>query len=44
MNDPGPIRKAFSDLAKSTAAQDEFFESLITFMLRNEFDGVDLDW
>jgi chitinase len=44
MNDPGPYRTTFSDLAKSTAAQDEFFESLITFMLANNYDGVDIDW
>lgn len=44
MNDPGPYRTTFSDLARSTAAQDAFFESLITFMRRHNFDGVDLDW
>lgn len=44
MNDPGPYRTTFSDLAKSTSAQDEFFESLITFMQKYNFDGVDIDW
>lgn len=44
MNDPGPYRTAFSDLAKSESAQDAFFESLLSFMRRNNFDGVDLDW
>jgi chitinase len=44
MNDPGPTRTTFSDLAKSQTAQDAFFESLITFMLANGFDGVDIDW
>jgi len=44
MNDPGPYRTTFSDLAASTTAQDAFFESLITFMQRHGFDGVDLDW
>ncbi|KAL2068496.1 hypothetical protein VTL71DRAFT_14833 [Oculimacula yallundae] len=44
MNDPGPTRTTFSDLAKSTAAQDEFFESLLTFLVLHNFDGVDLDW
>jgi chitinase len=44
MNDPGPYRTAFSDLASSEANQDAFFESLITFMQRHDFDGVDLDW
>lgn len=44
MNDPGPYRTTFSDLAKSTSAQDAFFESLITFMQTNQFDGVDIDW
>jgi chitinase len=43
MNDPGPYRTTFSDLAKSTSAQDAFFESLVTFMKANNFDGVDID-
>lgn len=44
MNDPGDYRTTFSDLAKSDAAQDAFFESLITFMGIHNFDGVDIDW
>ncbi len=44
MNDPGPYRTAFSDLAKSPDAQQKFFASLITFLVSNNFDGVDLDW
>ncbi|PGG98287.1 hypothetical protein AJ79_08924 [Helicocarpus griseus UAMH5409] len=44
MNDPGIYRTAFSDMAKSEVKQDLFFESLISFMLRHSFDGVDLDW
>lgn len=44
MNDPGPTRTTFSDLAASESRQDAFFESLITFMLNNGFDGVDIDW
>jgi chitinase len=44
MNDPGATRTTFSDLAKSTAAQEEFFESLVTFLQNNGFDGVDIDW
>lgn len=44
MNDPGPYRTTFSDLVGSTSAQDEFFESLLTFMQENSFDGVDIDW
>lgn len=44
MNDPGATRTTFSDLAKSTAAQEEFFESLVTFLENNNFDGVDIDW
>ena len=44
MNDPGPTQKTFSDLAKSTTAQDAFFDSLISFMQTHNFDGVDLDW
>lgn len=44
MNDPGATRTTFSDLAKSERAQDTFFESLISFMIANDFDGVDIDW
>ncbi|KAF7672440.1 glycoside hydrolase family 18 protein [Alternaria burnsii] len=44
MNDPGPYRTAFSDLAASEANQDKFFDSLLTFMERYNMDGVDLDW
>ena len=44
MNDPGPYRTTFSDLAKSEAAQDKFFDALLTFLVQNDFDGVDLDW
>jgi chitinase len=44
MNDPGPYRTAFSDMAKSTANQDAFFESLVMFMTTHSFDGVDIDW
>ncbi|KAE8375114.1 glycoside hydrolase [Aspergillus bertholletiae] len=43
-NDPGPTRTTFSDLAGSLTAQDTFFDSLVSFMLHNDFDGVDLDW
>lgn len=43
-NDPGPTRTTFSDLAASEAAQDTFFGSLISFMQKNRFDGVDIDW
>jgi chitinase len=44
MNDPGIYRTVFSDIAASTSAQDEFFESLVTFLVANNFDGVDIDW
>ncbi|KAI4591932.1 hypothetical protein KJ359_012063 [Pestalotiopsis sp. 9143b] len=44
MNDPGAWRTTFSDLAASESAQDEFFESLITFMAAKGYDGVDIDW
>lgn len=44
MNDPGPYRTTFSDLAASEDAQDEFFESLASFMMKNNYDGVDIDW
>ena len=43
-NDPGPTQTTFSDLAGSQSAQSSFFNSLISFMTRNGFDGVDLDW
>jgi chitinase len=44
MNDPGAYTEVFSNLAGSQAAQDEFFEALVTFMVDNDFDGVDIDW
>ena len=44
MNDPGPYRTAFSDMAGSEANQDKFFDSLLTFMRKYDLDGVDLDW
>jgi chitinase len=44
MNDPGPYRTTFSDLAKSESAQNAFFDSLMNFLQANDFDGVDLDW
>ncbi|KXJ88347.1 chitinase [Microdochium bolleyi] len=44
MNDPGPFRTTFSDLAKSEANQNAFFDSLVTFLLEHNFDGVDIDW
>ncbi|KAI1373922.1 glycoside hydrolase superfamily [Hypoxylon crocopeplum] len=44
MNDPGPYRTTFSDLAANEAHQDAFFESLLTFMQQNGFDGLDMDW
>lgn len=44
MNDPGPYRTAFSDMAGNEANQDKFFDSLITFMRKYDMDGVDLDW
>ncbi len=44
MNDPGPTQTTFSDLAASEEKQDTFFESLVSFVLNNGFDGVDLDW
>lgn len=44
MNDPGPYRTAFSDMAGSEANQDAFFDSVLTFMKKYDLDGVDLDW
>ncbi|KAH8423010.1 glycoside hydrolase family 18 protein [Aspergillus melleus] len=43
-NDPGNTATTFSDLAASEAHQNTFAESLINFMVVNNFDGVDLDW
>ena len=44
MNDSGPYRTTFSDLSKSTSAQDAFFEPLITYIQTNRFDGINIDW
>ncbi|KAI9775414.1 MAG: hypothetical protein M1839_001109 [Geoglossum umbratile] len=45
MNDPDqPTASTFSDLAGSTANQQRFFSSLISFMTTYGFDGVDVDW
>ncbi|KAK0630488.1 hypothetical protein B0T17DRAFT_222151 [Bombardia bombarda] len=45
MNDPEqPTAKTFSNLAASTAAQQKFFKSLISFMQTYGFDGADIDW
>jgi GH18 family chitinase len=45
MNDPDqPTATTFSDLAGSTANQQKFFASLISFMSEYGFDGVDIDW
>ena len=44
MNDPGPTQTTYSTLAGSSSAQANFFKSLVSFMIANEFDGVDIDW
>ncbi|RDW84001.1 glycoside hydrolase family 18 protein [Aspergillus mulundensis] len=45
MNDPDqPTKRTFSELAASTDHQDVFFESLLSFMDKYGFDGVDIDW
>ena len=44
MNDPGATATTYSDLAGSKSAQSNFFNSLISFMKTNNFDGVDIDW
>ncbi|KAK3299587.1 chitinase [Chaetomium fimeti] len=45
MNDPDqPTKRTFSELAASTAHQDVFFASLLSFMDKYGFDGVDIDW
>lgn len=43
-NDPGPTQNTFSTLAGSSSAQSAFFSSLTSFLMTNNFDGVDLDW
>lgn len=43
-NNAGPTATTFSDLAASTANQQKFFVSLISFMSTYDFDGVDIDW
>ncbi len=43
-NDPGSTATTFSTLSRDTNAQQAFFASLITFMVNNGFDGVDIDW
>lgn len=43
-NDPGATRTTFSDLAASFTKQTAFFQSLISFLEKYGFDGVDLDW
>ncbi|KAE8453201.1 hypothetical protein EG329_011268 [Mollisiaceae sp. DMI_Dod_QoI] len=45
MNDPDqPTASTFSNLAGSTANQNLFFRSLVSFMETYGFDGVDMDW
>ncbi|KAF2966776.1 hypothetical protein GQX73_g6779 [Xylaria multiplex] len=45
MNDPDqPTKRTFSELAASTANQNAFFKSLVSFMNKYGFDGVDIDW
>jgi chitinase len=42
--DPGPTQRTFSQLAASSSAQRNFFASLISNLVNNGFDGVDIDW
>ncbi|RYP37882.1 hypothetical protein DL767_002754 [Monosporascus sp. MG133] len=45
MNDPDqPTKRTFSELAASKTRQDAFFASLLSFMDKYGFDGVDIDW
>lgn len=43
-NDPGPTATTFSDIAGSETNQKAFFKSLIAFLNKYDFDGIDLDW
>jgi GH18 family chitinase len=43
-NDPGPTSTTFSDMAKSLTNQKKFISSIIRFMAKYDFDGVDIDW
>lgn len=43
-NDPGSTQSTFSELAASTDKQAIFFNSLLSFLGKYGFDGVDLDW
>jgi chitinase len=43
-NKDAPTSTTFSDLAASESKQQTFFASLITFLVENGFDGVDVDW
>lgn len=43
-NDPGPTQTAFSDLASSSSNRALFISSLLSFMDKHGFQGVDLDW
>lgn len=43
-NDPGPTRTTFSDVARSTENMDKFIKSVIKFLQKYDFDGIDLDW
>ncbi|KAG6006481.1 hypothetical protein E4U21_007025 [Claviceps maximensis] len=43
-NDPGPTQTTFSDVAGSAANTDVFLGSLVRFLDRYGFDGVDIDW
>ena len=44
MNDPGATATTFSNLAASTTAQNQFFNSLLSFLEKYGFGGVDIDW
>lgn len=43
-NDPGSSASTFSNLAASKSKQSTFFDSLLNFLDKYGFDGVDLDW
>lgn len=43
-NDPGPNARTFSRMASTPRNREIFIDSLVNFMNKYSFDGVDIDW